>query len=189
MTTGALPAAVTAARAAHQAYEELYRAEFPALAGYCLRLTGDEQAARNAAQEALTRLFARFRSVAHPRPWLYTVATNLCRDGWAKRTRDQDAARRVHVEMGSAALPGPDSTVRDAVDRLPARLRSAVLLHYYADLRIADVALALSVPEGTGQRHSRGAQPRCPAASHLRNGQRHMFTGQPDCEQDRDRVR
>ena len=150
--TGALPAAVAAARGAPGTYEELYRAEFPALAGYCLRLTGDEQAARDAAQEALTRLFVRFRTVASPRPWLYTVATNLCRDGWAKRTRDQDAARRVGIELAGAALPGPDSTVRDAVDRLPARLRSAVLLHYYADLRIEDVALALNVPAGTVKR-------------------------------------
>jgi RNA polymerase sigma-70 factor (ECF subfamily) len=40
----------------------------------------------------------------------------------------------------------------DAVERLPAHLRSVVLLHYYADLPVEDVARALRRPLGTVKR-------------------------------------
>jgi RNA polymerase sigma-70 factor (ECF subfamily) len=39
--------------------------------------------------------------------------------------------------------------VRDLVERLPERLRSATVLHYYADLPVEQVARLLHRPEGT----------------------------------------
>lgn len=46
-------------------------------------------------------------------------------------------------------MTGPDHGLRDLVERLPARLRAVVLLHYYVDLSVADVARLLGRPEGT----------------------------------------
>jgi len=43
--------------------------------------------------------------------------------------------------------------VRDLVERLPAKLRPAVLLHYFADLPIDEVAHVLHRPTGTVKRH------------------------------------
>ncbi|MFX0537088.1 sigma factor-like helix-turn-helix DNA-binding protein [Ornithinimicrobium sp. Y1847] len=40
-------------------------------------------------------------------------------------------------------------SVRAAVESLPERLRTAVLLHYFADLSVADVARQMSKAEGT----------------------------------------
>ena len=45
-----------------------------------------------------------------------------------------------------------DPWLRDLVERLPGHLREAVLLHYYADLPVADVALAIKRPVGTVKR-------------------------------------
>jgi RNA polymerase sigma-70 factor (ECF subfamily) len=48
--------------------------------------------------------------------------------------------------------PAPDTSLRDLVERLPGHLREAVLLHYYADLPVAEVAAALRRPVGTVKR-------------------------------------
>lgn len=79
------------------------------------------------------------------------VATNLIRDGWARDGRDRAllaALRRRHAPSVAAF----DPSVRDAVDRLPARLRVVVVLQYVADLPVSEVALAVGVPVGTVKR-------------------------------------
>ncbi len=129
-------------------FDEFFEVQFPALAGYCQRLTRDEQVARDIAQESLVRLFSRWRSVRQPRAWVYLVATNLIRDHWSKGKR-HDGAMRQLSESAQSSVAGPDHGVRDAVDRLPARLRTTVLLHYFADLPIESVAELTQRPVGT----------------------------------------
>jgi RNA polymerase sigma-70 factor (ECF subfamily) len=51
-----------------------------------------------------------------------------------------------------AAAVGGDPGVLAAVRALPERLRVVVLLHYYADLPVADVAKALRRPVGSVKR-------------------------------------
>ncbi|HVF04463.1 MAG TPA: RNA polymerase sigma factor [Frankiaceae bacterium] len=143
------PAPVVARYA--ERFGDLYRDEYPAVARYAYRLTGDADAAAEIAQEAFTRLLARWIGVREPRPYLYRVATNLARDRWASRTRELDA-RLLGVGVSAATADGPDFSVADAVDRLPARHRDVVLLHYFADLSVTDVAAALRRPAGTVKR-------------------------------------
>lgn len=136
------------ARVPLESFEEFFAAQFPALAGYCRRLTRDEQVARDIAQEALVRLFTRWRGVREPRAWVYLVATNLVRDHWSRAHRQAGALTFLH-RSAPTELAGPDLDVRDAVERLPARLRTTVLLHYFADLPIEAVAEATNRPVGT----------------------------------------
>jgi RNA polymerase sigma-70 factor (ECF subfamily) len=134
-------------------FEELYAAQFPRLAGYCLALTGDPGAATDVAQEAFARLYARWTTVRDPQAWLYYVATNLTRDHWRGRQRD---ASLVAAAGLAASRRGPDAAhdpwLRDLVERLPERLRKPVLLHYYADLPVEEVAHLLHRPTGTIKR-------------------------------------
>ena len=130
-------------------FRALYRAEYPRVAGYAYRLTRDSEQANDIAQEAFTRLLSRFVAVREPRAYLFHVATNLARDTWAARARAAAlAARRVDESVE----PAPDSSVADAIARLPRRYREVVLLHYYADLAVADVASAVRRPAGTVKR-------------------------------------
>ena len=48
--------------------------------------------------------------------------------------------------------PAHDPWLQDLVQRLPVRLREVVLLHYYADLPIEQVAAAVHRPVGTVKR-------------------------------------
>jgi RNA polymerase sigma-70 factor (ECF subfamily) len=128
-----------------------YTEQFGRLSGYALSLVGDPGLATDVAQEAMTRLFARWGRVRDPRAWVYFVATNLATDQWRRSQRDRaltDVLRGVTRHEGQAH----DPWLRDLVDRLPPPLRQAVLLHYYADLPIDEVARLVHRPVGTVKR-------------------------------------
>jgi RNA polymerase sigma-70 factor (ECF subfamily) len=147
----ALPSLPGVSAAAAQDFAALYTAEFGRLAGYLTALTGDVDLARDAAQEAFTRLFARWRSVREPRAFAYVVGTNLCRHHWKQSGRERAAVAALGAEL-PAGRPAHDPWLQDLVQRLPVRLREVVLLHYYADLPIEQVAAAIRRPVGTVKR-------------------------------------
>lgn len=133
-------------------FESVYRAHFRDLAGYCAALLGDDQLGVDCAQEAFTRLFGRFRAVRDPRAWLFLVATNLVRDEWRTRSRHRDAVAALMAAPATRTVEPVDPGVLDAVQRLPATLAEVVLLHYFADLRVEDVARVVKRPVGTVKR-------------------------------------
>jgi RNA polymerase sigma-70 factor (ECF subfamily) len=137
-----------------EAFKALYRTEFAALAGYCWQLQGDREAAAETAQEAFARLFGKWTGVQQPRAYVYRIATNIIRDSWTSQKRNRetfDALTRAaedQYEPDQAAAVA----VRTAVSALPQRLRPVVLLHYYADLTVEDVASATRRPVGSVKR-------------------------------------
>src|SRR4051812_50039724 len=68
-------------------FAALYLTQFGPLSGYAQALTGDPAAAVDIAQEAFTRLLARWRGVRDTRPWVFFVAPNLPPDYWRGLTR------------------------------------------------------------------------------------------------------
>ena len=131
-------------------FAEVFGREFPRLAAYCAGLVDDRELGADLAQEALARTWARWPEVADPHAYAYLIATNLARRSWKTRARDQQA--RSALSRQAASTASSDQGVRDLVERLPERLRSATLLHYYADLPIDRIAHLLHRPEGTIRR-------------------------------------
>lgn len=129
---------------------ELFEAVYPRLAGWCRRLVDDDGTAHEIAAEAFTRLWARWTKVEEPNGFLYVTAANLVRDHWRRMERERRALRRVTTEQ-SVRSQGEDAdpSVRLLVQSLPARLRNPVLLYYYADLPVREVAALLGRNEGT----------------------------------------
>src|SRR4051812_41455834 len=146
-----LPSLPGVSAATAQDFAALYTAEFGRLAGYLSALTGNADLGREAAQEAFTRLFARWRSVREPRAFAYVVGTNLCRHHWKESGRERSAVATLGAALPTGR-PAHDPWLQDLVQRLPVRLREVVLLHYYADLPIAQVAAAIHRPVGTVKR-------------------------------------
>ena len=138
-------------RSQDTAASELFAALYPALAGWCRRLTDDDGTAHEIAAEAFTRLWARWTKVDEPRGFLYVTAANLVRDHWRKLERERRAMRRVTTEaaLHGQREEGVDPSVRLLVQSLPLRLRTPVLLYYYADLPIREVAVLTGRKEGT----------------------------------------
>lgn len=130
-------------------FSEFYAAHFGELAGYAWSLTRDANVGDDLAQEALTRVYARWPVLTAPRAYAYRVVTNLVRDRWRSLERSGGPWAELLVEP---AVAGPDVSTLDAVRRLPDSLRTVVALHYYADLPVEDVARVLNRPVGTIKR-------------------------------------
>ncbi|MEZ0112384.1 RNA polymerase sigma-70 factor (ECF subfamily) [Catenulispora sp. EB89] len=135
-------------RAASDLFADLY----PGLAGWCRRLVDDDGTAHDIASEAFTRLWGHWTAVREPRGFLYVTAANLVRDHWRKLDRERRALREATTEAALALnRDGADASVpvRMLVRSLPERLRTPVLLYYYADLPVREIARLTRRKEGT----------------------------------------
>lgn len=150
MTAGA-PGATAHALTRDEAARVLWNLHYAPLAGWCAALVGDRETAHDIASEAFTRLLSRWLTVHDPKGYLYVTATNLVRDRWRREQRDRKLCERLE-QTTQTSTPAADPWLRDLVERLPDRMRAPVLLHYYADMSIAEVAAALRRPEGTIKR-------------------------------------
>jgi RNA polymerase sigma-70 factor (ECF subfamily) len=150
VTMGA-PGAAAVPLSRDEAARILWDLHYAPLAGWCAALVGDRDAAHDIASEAFVRLLSRWLSVRDPKGYLYVTATNLVRDRWRHEQRDRRLRQRLEP-MTATTTPATDTSLRDLVERLPDRLRPAVLLRYYADMSVAEVADALRRPEGTVKR-------------------------------------
>jgi RNA polymerase sigma factor (sigma-70 family) len=119
---------------------------------YC----GDGDLAEDLAQEALARLvrqWPKLPSEADASRWLTRVALNLAKSSFRSRT----TRRRILERYGASLVPGSVAdhrvetalAVRAAVAQLPDRQRRVVILRYFCDLPVADVAALLGCPKGT----------------------------------------
>jgi RNA polymerase sigma factor (sigma-70 family) len=146
----------------------IYDAQFGRLAGWTTKLVGDPDLAHDFATEAFVKLLRNWSTVREPRAWLYVTVANLVRDHWRKRGREATAYERhqagapEHADLATGDL-ATTLSVREAVLALPDRLRMPVLLHYFADLSVAQVANHLGKSEGTIKRDLYDARARLTA--------------------------
>lgn len=133
---------------ADEAFDRFYADTFGILAGYAWSLTGERSTAEDLAQEAMARVYARWPVLREPQPYAFRIVTNLARDRWRRRKHEIANLR----DLVAADAPPADVAVLDAVERLPEPLRDVVLLYYYADLPVDEVARAIRRPVGTVKR-------------------------------------
>jgi RNA polymerase sigma-70 factor, ECF subfamily len=96
--------------------------------------------------------------------WFYRIILNTGRDmGRRRRTRmslverlERVAPERTHQDAPQAS----DPALRDALAGLPAELREAVALRFFADLSLEQIAAAQEVPLGTVKSRLHGAMGR-----------------------------
>jgi RNA polymerase sigma-70 factor, ECF subfamily len=134
-----------------EGFEAFFRAEHPRLVAIGLALTGDREAARDLAAEALSRAHRSWPSLDNPSAWVRRVITNLATDRGRRLGRERRVLSRVAAQTPSST--GMNDPVSDgfwaAVRALPERQQAAVVLHYLEDRSILDVASILGVAEGT----------------------------------------
>lgn len=123
---------------------EFCREQHPRLVGFLGLYCGDRAVAEELAQETLARVWRKWPKVHHldrPDAWAQRVAINLANSHFRRLL----AERRARTRAGEDAperLPDLADVlaVRRAVAGLPRRQRAAVVLHYFLDLPLADVA-------------------------------------------------
>ena len=130
----------------------LFHATYARLVVQLYAICGDQADAEDAAQEAFTKALRNQREFAnldHPDAWLRTVALNHLRNGW----RHNGTVRRLRglVPGPQADLElGPDHVaIMAALSRLEPAHRQVMVLHYLADLSVAEIADTLGIAVGT----------------------------------------
>jgi RNA polymerase sigma-70 factor (ECF subfamily) len=141
--------------AAGSDFTAFYGAYFKRLLGSLVLYTGDRELAMDLAQETMARAYRDWRKVSRldaPPAWLHRVAFNLANSAFRRKVVERRSARRTrdpqldgHYDRDTAAVV----VVRDLVASLPPRQKTALVLRYYADMAVAEVADVMGCAEGT----------------------------------------
>lgn len=143
----------------HRYQERLFR--------YIYRIVGNEAEAEDIFQKTFLRAFRKretFRRESRFSTWIYTIATNCCRDEIrrrsTRRTESQEDLPLEIAERDSEAMrvPGPDRKaysrevarhVHDAMDRLPESQRSMLVMSHFEGMDYKSIAEVLGCSVGT----------------------------------------
>ncbi len=125
-------------------FDVLYHREFAGLVRLAMVLVDSQEQAEEVVQDAFAALYLKYRLVSTPLAYVRASVLN----GSRKVLRRRRLARRYPDQ------PSDDGAlvynhVIDAVRRLPARQRAAVVLRYELQLTDAEIAETLNVPIGT----------------------------------------
>ena len=135
-------------------FEDFFAEHYPRIVRSLVLALGDRAAAEDAAQEAFTRALRRWATVdtmERPGTWLYVVAVRHLRR-WLGRDR-RLLAREAMSSQTPVRDPAADVVtgewIAGALVELPARQRLAIVLRYFAELNVAEVAEVMGCSEGT----------------------------------------
>ncbi|WTX00987.1 sigma-70 family RNA polymerase sigma factor (plasmid) [Streptomycetaceae bacterium NBC_01309] len=135
--------------------DELVAARGTALKHYATLLAGDADAADDLLQEALIRALARSRVIRVDEVEGYVRRTLLHLVIDAGRRRQRWRRRLPTVIDGPNVQPDSSPAICDrvsitaAIGTLPVRQRACIVLHYYEDLGLGEVAHRLGCSVGT----------------------------------------
>jgi RNA polymerase sigma-70 factor, ECF subfamily len=143
-----LPAAITLLEAAKQGDDNAFEILLQPLLEPGYRLAGgmlqDHQAAQDAVQEAAFKAWRKLRQLrdgSEMRPWFLGIVANECRS--ARRSRWSSVVKVVEPQKAESLLA--DSVVsglelRNALRALDEKKRLALVLHWYLDLPLEEIA-------------------------------------------------
>lgn len=145
------------------AFEMLVTRHMPRLAGFCIKMLGDRRAGEDVAQETWLQVWthrASYRPQGRFEAFLYTIARNRCRNA----ARSMRRRRRFRADSGGHEHEPADDApsnldslladerrhqVLDAMQRLPQKLREALILRYSQELDYPQIAAIVGRGEST----------------------------------------
>jgi len=156
-----------------QAFEILVRRYSTTLFNFIYRFLGDYDQASDILQQVSLRFYTslpRLGTGEPFKPWLFRVARNCCVDELRRRRRSAIHFSQLEAEntegdvlcLGDMPDPGmlPDELMEcqdlqqllhEAIQSLPPKFRSVVLLRYVSQLSFAEIGKTLGMPEATAK--------------------------------------
>jgi RNA polymerase sigma-70 factor, ECF subfamily len=132
-------------------FADCYAQSYASLTKQLYVYTGDLVQAQDLVQEAFCRALPRWSTLStydDPVGWIRRVAFNLANSRWQRAkvaARYLRSQRERHIEG-----PNPDRVAAvTALAQLPARQRRVMVLHYLADMTVAQIAAEEGVALGT----------------------------------------
>ncbi|MFF4240146.1 SigE family RNA polymerase sigma factor [Actinomadura geliboluensis] len=136
------------------AVTDLYRGHALGLTRLALLMVGDRGTAEDVVQDAFAGLYRRWprlRDRERALTYVRSAVLNGSRTALRRRRRPFRAVHEAPVWSAEAeAMVGEDRReVMEALHRLPARQREALVLRYFCDLSVEEIAAAMGVGTGT----------------------------------------
>lgn len=130
-----------------EAMEDFVRQYYPVILQYCRYRIRDSEYAKDITQETFERFFGKLVEYHHMGKtvnYLYTIAGNLCRDFYQKKTE-------LVVEELPEQGENPMEEISDRLDiemalaKLPEELSEIIILYYFQDRKLKEIAEILQI--------------------------------------------
>jgi RNA polymerase sigma-70 factor (ECF subfamily) len=142
-----------------EAFQKLIGLHGEMLFGIAYFYTHDRSQAEDAVQEALIQIWRHIpslRSDKSVKSWLISIVVNEVKQQY-RRKRQETVSLFEMPDIPDAQVDTEDALIRheeqeiikEAIKRLPSDQREAVILRYYSELTVPEIAQVLRQPEGT----------------------------------------
>ena len=151
------------------AFEDLVQMYNDKIYRLCYRMLGNRQEAEDVVQETFLRVFRnldRYDETMKFSTWIYRIATNLCIDLLRKRKNEfsldetssaENETNNFHGILADdepspenmALLSETQSNVRNAIESLPKKYKTVVILKYLHDMSLQEISEVLDLPVST----------------------------------------
>ena len=130
----------------YQTLDDLFRERWVPSVRLAIALTSDRGAAEEIVQDAFLAMARRWATVDNPAGYLRTSVVNRCHD----HHRRIGVRRRVPRPPAEVTQEAPEyDELWTVLARLPERRRAALVLRYYEDLPLDEIARLLGCRPGT----------------------------------------
>jgi RNA polymerase sigma factor (sigma-70 family) len=124
-------------------FEEIF-ARWSDFARLARLMLGSDLFAEELTQEAFARALPRWHEIDHHEAYIRASLVRLCLNRMRRAGLERD-----RLPLPPDVLSPDDLALWDLVSRLPSRKRAAVVLRYYGDLTIDEIAEAMRTRRGT----------------------------------------
>lgn len=167
-----------------RAFEALVRRYNVPLFNFICHCLGDYDKACDVSQQVFLQLYISMPTLRTGEPlkaWLFQVARNRCLDELRRKraihfseleaTTEDDDLSPLAIMPDTKPLPEEiaehhdlQQTLRNAIEGLPPKFRSVVLLRYASQLSFSEIGQTLNMPEATAKTYFQRARPLLRAA-------------------------
>ncbi|MDD2296545.1 MAG: RNA polymerase sigma factor [Sphaerochaetaceae bacterium] len=142
----------------NESFRLVYKEVFPVVMRVAYHVTYNMDVSEDICQEAFIRFYEKnidFRSIDEAKYWLIRVTKNLAINVVKRKSRERamvDKIKKVPkmpIRSGEDALIDSETRtlVREAVEKLPEKLKAVLVLKEYADLNYKQIASILKISE------------------------------------------
>lgn len=139
-------------------FRQFYNETFSLLMNITYHMTGDKAISEDLCQEAFVRYYERqgtFPDYEQAKYWLIRVVKNLTLNYEKRKARERSAYQRFKNEPKQLSLPSDADVLREetkqivqtALGKLPANLRTPLVLKEYGNLPYKQIAQMLHITE------------------------------------------
>ena len=126
-------------------FDDLYRAEYRPMVRLARGLVDTSESAEEIVQEAFAKVFERWSRLDEPGGYLRTAVVNGARSELRKR----EVRRRIGLTRRALPPPAEQDYLIDALETLPPKQKTALVLRFYGDMSEKEIAEAMGVRPGT----------------------------------------